>query len=347
MGGGSLKKIDSSGKNNQIGSRFSGRTNYLVMVAVVLSCGVLGLATGRMLGKKPMPQTAPGTTGLTKTQSAPTMEPPMGTATKEPTKETITAPGGGKPRVMKPVEEQRQSAKNPTPVASTKSATPLKINNAPLQEEKHQYGKSRLGSPLMAYVLGNGPDKTMIFGAFHGNEPITDDIVLMLRQYLKTNPQILQGRCVILAPVVNPDGLRRGKRSNARGVDLNRNFPGTWRAQATKARYNPGPSAASEPETKAVIKLIEQYDPRKIVSLHQPFGNMNYTGEPGRRLALAMQKKNRYPITPDIGYPTPGSFGNYCGKTLRVAIVTHELRPESAAAAWRANSQALVAAIQH
>jgi hypothetical protein len=281
------------------------------------------------------------------------------TSKKESAKEPVAKLGRGEPRVMEPAPEQRPITKSAAPdktldtrpLEPSSNSSPSKaektIEKTPLREEAVQYGKSVSGKPLVAYVLGNGPDKTMVFGAFHGNEPITDDIVLMLRKHLKANPQLLQGRCVILAPVVNPDGLKRGKRSNVRGVDLNRNFPGTWRAQATKARYNPGPSPSSEPETKAVIGLIKQYRPSKIVSLHQPFGNMNYTGEPGRQLALAMQKKNRYPITPDIGYPTPGSFGDYCGKTLRVAIVTHELRPESATAAWRANREALVAAIEH
>ena len=212
---------------------------------------------------------------------------------------------------------------------------------------KDVYGKSEQGRALTAYVLGDGSDVTMIFGAFHGNEPITDDIVLKLRDYLKYNPKYLQGRRVVLAPVVNPDGLRRGNRSNANGVDINRNFPGTWRKQATKARFTPGPRAASESETKAVIGLMNKYQPTKVVSIHQPFHTMNYTGEAGRQLALAMKKHNRYPITGDIGYPTPGAFGDYCGITRGIAIVTHELPVQSASAAWRDNREALLAAIAH
>jgi hypothetical protein len=60
-----------------------------------------------------------------------------------------------------------------------------------------------------------------------------------------------------------------------------------------------------------------------------------------------MQRHNGYRITEDIGYPTPGSFGDYCGKELRIAIVTLEMPPQSVSAGWEANRNALLAAIKH
>jgi len=214
-----------------------------------------------------------------------------------------------------------------------------------LRETVEIIGESVKGKPLTAYVLGNGPNVTVIFGGFHGNEPTPPRVVDHLRAYLKNHPQELQGCRVILVPRTNPDGLATGSRTNANRVDLNRNYPGTWQKKARADRYHPGAQPASEPETQAVIKLLDRYHPQKVISIHQPLRTMNWTGEKGRRLAAEMKKYNDYPTTGDIGYPTPGSFGDYCGKVLGIGIVTLELPNIGTGAAWQQNKDALLAAI--
>jgi predicted nicotinamide N-methyase len=78
-----------------------------------------------------------------------------------------------------------------------------------------------------------------------------------LRQ-LATPPEHV---AVVLA--ANPDGLLRGTRANANGVDLNRNFPASnWRAGTVTSRatidapsdvvLSTGTAPASEPETQAL-----------------------------------------------------------------------------------------------
>ena len=207
------------------------------------------------------------------------------------------------------------------------------------------FGYSVEHRPLTAYIFGDGPNATMIFGAFHDNEPASPVVVESLRRYLVTHPDEWAGRTIILVPVTNPDGQRLGSRTNARGVDLNRNFPGTWQLNATAARYNPGPAAASEAETRAVMRLVEKYSPDKIVSIHQPFNCLNWNGEGGRILAEEMSRYNNYPTTSDIGYPTPGSFGSYIEKK-GISMVTLEMPPVSAEICWRQNRDALLAAIR-
>src|SRR6185312_1749496 len=125
------------------------------------------------------------------------------------------------------------------------------------------FGYSVEHRPMTAYVFGDGANVTMIFGAFHDNEPASPAVVESLRRYLALHPEEWAGRKIILVPVTNPDGRRRSSRVNARGVDLNRNFPGTWQFTATALRYNPGPTPASEPETQAVMHLVEKYSPDK------------------------------------------------------------------------------------
>ena len=38
-----------------------------------------------------------------------------------------------------------------------------------------------------------------------------------------------------------------------------------------------------------------------------------------------MAKQNNYDVVPDIGYPTPGSFGTYTGIERNVPVITLEL----------------------
>src|SRR6476620_1927839 len=107
-------------------------------------------------------------------------------------------------------------------------------------QTKEVFGYSVQQRPLTAYIFGDGENVTMIFGAFHNNEPASAAVVESLRRYLETHSNEWAGRKVILVPVTNPDSQGSGLRVNARGVDLNRNFPATWQLAATAVRYNPG-----------------------------------------------------------------------------------------------------------
>lgn len=246
---------------------------------------------------------------------------------------------------------------SPTPNAlQTAVATSAKAITARIQAQSltlvpppviEVFGHSAQGKPLIAYSLGNGPNVTLICGAFHGNEAGSAVVVAQLLGYLRQHPEQLIGCRVVLVPQVNPDGLAAGQRANARGVDLNRNFPGNWQRQPFRARYHPGPQPASEPETQAFMRLIKRYGPTKVISIHSPFHTMNWTGERSHALARVMQQFNKYPVTDNIGYPTPGSLGNYCGRVLRIAIITLELPREAASRSWANNRDALLAAIRY
>lgn len=203
------------------------------------------------------------------------------------------------------------------------------------------------GRPIKVVEMGTGKDVTLILGAFHGDEPVTTCLVRRLEAHLKRNDELLLQRRVVLVPAVNPDGLVRQTRGNAHGVDLNRNFPTkNWRPKYKAKRYYPGLSPSSEPETKAVIDLVTQYHPDKIISIHAPLHNVNYDG-PGKTLAQEMAAHNQYPIKEYIGYATPGSFGTYAGKERGYPTITLELPNVSCSTAWEQNKGALIAAIQY
>lgn len=92
------------------------------------------------------------------------------------------------------------------------------------------------------------------------------------------------------------------------------------------------------------MELVDHYSPTKIISIHQPLYLLNWTGSRGRKLAAVMGKDNHYPRSSSVGYATPGSFGDYCGKH-GVAIVTLEMPNVGAAKGWQQNREALMAAI--
>lgn len=214
-----------------------------------------------------------------------------------------------------------------------------------LTESIEVFGRSVQGRDLLAYVLGNGDNTTLIFAAVHGNETATPYLVTQLRAHLKRHPEWLKNRRVVLVPVMNPDGLQKRRRVNAHGVDINRNYPGTWRKAKRGDSFKSGPRVASEPETQAMMRLARKYRPDKIVSIHQPLHCLAYSGKRSRALAQVIAKENGYAIKSNIGYPTPGGFGGYCEKIIKTPVVTLELPWQNPEAAWKKNAGALLAAI--
>lgn len=138
---------------------------------------------------------------------------------------------------------------------------------------------------------------------------------------------------LLFIPCLNPDGMQNNTRTNANGVDLNRNFPTkNWGQDTSQAGNNPsnyygGKSPASEIETKFVIDVIEKYKPTLILTLHAPYKVVNYDG-PAEQIAQKISDIINYPVEASIGYPTPGSFGTYCGVERNIPTITLELDEE-------------------
>ncbi|MBP7559860.1 MAG: DUF2817 domain-containing protein [Armatimonadetes bacterium] len=216
-----------------------------------------------------------------------------------------------------------------------------------LPEQRTTVGTSRNGRAINVTVLGNGPNVTAIIGALHGSEPQSEVMVTRLIKHLRAHPDLLEGCTAVLAPAANPDGLNRSTRTNAQGVDINRNFPtDDWQPESEGgAEFYPGPAAASEPETQAIMALLDQFRPQKVVATHSAAHKLNPTGT-GIDLAQEMRKHNHYAIG-EMGYRTPGSFGEYCGTELGLMMVTLELSDAGPDANWEQNRDALVAAIRY
>ncbi|MFN8615098.1 MAG: M14 family zinc carboxypeptidase [Vampirovibrionales bacterium] len=146
------------------------------------------------------------------------------------------------------------------------------------------------------------------------------------------------GSIVVVVPALNPDGLVANTRQKAK-VDLNRNLITTNWGQATDIAekelghpYYGGPAPGSEPETQWLMQLMAHYCPQGILSLHTPYAVVNWDGpvssggvSPAQQWAEALSAVTGYPVTDDIGYPTPGSLGTYAGVERHIPVITLEL----------------------
>lgn len=212
----------------------------------------------------------------------------------------------------------------------------------PLLEGSSVIGHSVEGRPIEALTLGHGPDTTLILATIHGNENAGTPLVQRLAGVLKSRPDLLERRKVVIVPVINPDGLVRNIRTNARGIDLNRNFAASNREN--NKRY--GVTEVSEPESKLIVKLLEEHKPHRIVTIHQPLRVVDWDG-PAEDLARHMGRYVQLPVR-RLG-ARPGSLGSYAGVDLKIPIITYELPKEAtgrpADELWRDYGRALVAAV--
>lgn len=193
---------------------------------------------------------------------------------------------------------------------------------------------SRKGFPILMRTVPAAPNgkqeakRVLLLGGIHGDELTAAAIVFEWMKWLPT-PAAQQFHWHI-APVVNPDGLLAPKpqRVNANGVDLNRNFPTPgWEQDAkhywTKTtgkdpRRFPGQSPLSEPETRWLNEEMERFRPDVIISVHAPFGVLDFDGP-----AKAPRKFGRLHFSRVGVYP--GSLGNYGGMHKNVPVITIEL----------------------
>ncbi len=185
--------------------------------------------------------------------------------------------------------------------------------------------KTQLGNIIE--LLGKPDNKNiLIIGVIHGDEPQGE---FLIKTYLEKFSE--KENLPLFIPCLNPDGKQLGTRTNANLVDLNRNFPTkNWAEGQTKegflkgSPYYGGEAPASEIETQFLIDTIEQYTPKLVITLHTPYKIVNYDG-PAEKIAQMISKIIKYPVEKSIGYPTPGSFGTYCGVERNIPTITLEM----------------------
>jgi hypothetical protein len=169
--------------------------------------------------------------------------------------------------------------------------------------------------------------RVLVVGGIHGDELSSASLALHWLQWAKEIPADAHWRFI---PLLNPDGLLSSpaRRTNANGVDLNRNFPTpNWEREAKvyweqrvkrDPRRWPGPRPLSEPESKYLHDEMERFKPHLIVSIHAPYGVLDFDGPSSPPAKLGRLYLDQVGIF-------PGSLGNYGGVHKGMPVVTIEL----------------------
>jgi protein MpaA len=168
----------------------------------------------------------------------------------------------------------------PAPTARTPARTVVTSAKAPGRTPTapgHRvFGHSLQGRDLVAYAWGTNASarRVLVVGVVHGDETAGRTIALDLLRTART-----AGTELVVVPDLNPDGVARGTRQNARGVDLNRNFPYQWAhlGRPGDQQYS-GTGPLSEPESRAMAALVRQLRPTVTVWFHQPIGIVDESG---------------------------------------------------------------------
>ena len=181
-----------------------------------------------------------------------------------------------------------------------------KANNRPraardrLSRRRVYLGRSVEGRRIYAVKFGDldNPRSVLVVGDIHGNESAGIPVARTIASS-RPRPESL----IIVIKDLNPDGVAAGTRQNARGVDLNRNFPHRWRPLGSPGDLQyPGPHPLSEPEARIAHSLILRARPRVTIWFHQPLGLVDESGggiSIERRFSqltgLPLRRLTRYP----------------------------------------------------
>jgi murein peptide amidase A len=158
--------------------------------------------------------------------------------------------------------------------------------------------------PIVMKRVGDpaAPRKVLLVGCVHGDERAGRRLVGLLARV--TPPA---GSQLLLVRDLNPDGSARRTRTNARGVDLNRNSSTGW-AGAGRRPW-------SEPEARALRDVVLRERPAVTIFYHQPLGVVDVPSVGSARLSRRYARVARLPVRRLPTYP--GSLSRWENARVR------------------------------
>ena len=210
----------------------------------------------------------------------------------------------------------------PSPTPTPTPSTPTPPSTPPLSQwpSKVTVGYSTQGRKIVARRKGN-PSAPRVFlgiGIIHGNENKGKRIINKFRKKKLSPAADVQ---IWTIRSMNPDGAAAKRRYNARGVDLNRNFPTGWRRGTLAAGRGP----ASEPETQALMSFMSKLRPDGSLVFHQDWnmvlGICSLKTGPYAKQFAALAKIPREPCRRAY----TGTMGMWANSALPGYLLTVEL----------------------
>lgn len=190
--------------------------------------------------------------------------------------------------------------------------------------------QSVAGMPIFHYdKIGTAKNPKKIFAKalIHGDETLAGPVA---RAWMSRLEKIEPRNTWRVIAIANPDGYKAKTRTNANGVDLNRNFPTKdWDSAALEywkknmksdPRRNPGTGPASEIETACLVKELDDFQPDFLISVHTPLGVLDLDGPKVKN----PPKFRPLPWTSLGNFP--GSLGRFMWVDRKVPVLTIELR---------------------
>lgn len=176
-------------------------------------------------------------------------------------------------------------------------------------------GRSVQGRPIGATAIGtpDGGRTALVVGCVHGDECAGRAVAARLLERADLVPA---GARLVLVGNLNPDGLARGRRQNARGVDLNRNTLAGWRRIGVPgSRFHAGRRPFSEPESRAIRALLLRERPDVVVWYHQPLRLVDLPESGPDTLARRYARNVGLVVRPLPAYP--GSLSRWTNARVR------------------------------
>ena len=183
----------------------------------------------------------------------------------------------------------------PLPTAASAIVQPLpvvEVAAGPVVEHV-VIGTSVQGRPIVAvHRWRPGATRTLlVIGNIHGDEQAGLRVVHRLRTH--SLPAAVDLWVIRSA---NPDGTAADRRTNAHGVDLNRNFPRHWVSAGRGTSNWSGPRAASEPETRALLSFVRRIQPRTTIVFHQPLDGVDAYRAKSMTLVRRLARESGLPV---------------------------------------------------
>ena len=207
-------------------------------------------------------------------------------------------------------------------------------------------GYSVWGTEIRVVTLGKGSRYIYMNGNIHSKETITTNYLLkVLDEYAyayATNGKIgsysikplLDTFTIVMIPCSNPDGRAKvlsGNqcKTNGHGVNLNENFPTKWKYASSGVN---GAYAGSEPETQAILGVLNRYPFELVLDCHTS-GNVIYYADydcssslrtKSYNLANAMKAESSFGL---YYYSASAGLANYARHPMGIPGFTVEMYP--------------------